>query len=301
LRTDRDTNTEASLYLIDTATDKLSTIEHAARTFFSVVGWDGDSLVYEVTNQAYVPGQNSAVTLASFDAVSKKAATLAKTASDIGSFGYNYGTQRCEQAMGWPSIIDGKVIYTLGWAYTVGSNFGGIFLGCMTGKIASINSVNADGSGAQTLKTFGPAAGDGRAVYSLNATARAYQDASSLAIFFSLDGIAPSSSYAKYVGGKLVAAPELNSSNFNLNYPPTYYTSPYGKKTFWSVERDGKNTLFTGDENGGHAVAVATLSEYSAHGWYGEDFLLVTKNNSELYIVPVDFSAPPTKITDYQS
>ena len=78
--------------------------------------------------------------------------------------------------------------------------------------------------------------------------------------------------------------------------------SPNGKTNFWSEERDGKNVLFIGDADAENSKEIATLSEYVPYGWFTDDYVLVSKNGSELYIMGRDGIKPgdvPTKISDY--
>ena len=68
--------------------------------------------------------------------------------------------------------------------------------------------------------------------------------------------------------------------------------SPSGDQTFWSVPADGKNTLNVGDKDGNNANKIAALSDYNPYGWYTDDYLLVSKNGSELYIMPASGGTP---------
>ena len=55
-------------------------------------------------------------------------------------------------------------------------------------------------------------------------------------------------------------------------------------------------------ENGESAKQVVGLSDYQAYGWYSDDYLLVSKNSSELYILPAAGLTDLTKaikISDY--
>ncbi|HEX5447612.1 MAG TPA: hypothetical protein VFW90_00160, partial [Candidatus Saccharimonadales bacterium] len=75
--------------------------------------------------------------------------------------------------------------------------------------------------------------------------------------------------------------------------------SPSGGQTFWSEQRDGKNTLFLGDGNAQNGKTIANLSDYSPYGWYTNNYLLVSKNSSELYVMAKSGSSSPVKISDY--
>jgi hypothetical protein len=60
--------------------------------------------------------------------------------------------------------------------------------------------------------------------------------------------------------------------------------------------------LFIGGQNADNAKQIATLSEYLTYGWYTDDYLLVSKNSSELYAMPRDGTKNDTsalKISDY--
>jgi len=89
-----------------------------------------------------------------------------------------------------------------------------------------------------------------------------------------------------------------------LTAPSTipYLASPSGNSTFWSEPRDGKNSLFVGDQAGSNAKQIASLSDYQTYGWYSEDYLLASKNGSELYIFGsegIKKESAALKITDY--
>jgi hypothetical protein len=65
--------------------------------------------------------------------------------------------------------------------------------------------------------------------------------------------------------------------------------------------KDGKNTLFIGDNDGKNQKQIASLSDYTPYGWYGDNdqYVLLTKNGSELYIATPDTINNPQKVTDY--
>jgi hypothetical protein len=104
--------------------------------------------------------------------------------------------------------------------------------------------------------------------------------------------------YYAYEGGKLTSTSSVDDQKFFGNAYPTYLVSPSDSHTFWAEARDGKNVLFVGDQDGKNSKQVAALSDYTAYGWYGDDYLLVSKNSSELYIMPIA-GGTPIKVTDY--
>lgn len=109
-------------------------------------------------------------------------------------------------------------------------------------------------------------------------------------------------SYFSYDGGAVTPV-SLSDDKFYGAYP-TFLLSPSGKQTLWSESRDGKSTIFIGDELGDNAKQIATLSDYTPYGWFGADdrYVLLTKNSSELYIAPAGVpltDANLLKVTDY--
>jgi len=91
---------------------------------------------------------------------------------------------------------------------------------------------------------------------------------------------------------------QTNKPTDNKSYP-TFLLSPSGKKTFWFESRDGKNTLFLGDADAENEKELASGSDLTPYGWYGDDYLLLSKSSSELYIRSTDADSPVLKVTDY--
>ncbi len=113
-----------------------------------------------------------------------------------------------------------------------------------------------------------------------------------------LSGYETPSNYYEYQDGKITPDTNLTNQTFTSGYP-TYLLSPSGNKTFWSVYADGKNNLRVGDQSGQGAKTISGESDYSPYGWFGDGYLLVSKNSSELYIMAADGSSRPYKISNY--
>jgi hypothetical protein len=90
----------------------------------------------------------------------------------------------------------------------------------------------------------------------------------------------------------------LSQDQFWSTPYPTYLLSPSSNQTFWTDQRDGKNTLFVGDNDAKNQKTIASLSGYNIYGWFTDNYLLVSKSSSELYVMPVA-GGTPLKITDY--
>ena len=268
----------ASLYLIDTSDDSLSTIDNGNASF-SLVGWSDDNFIYSVTRAGVQPWQPHAQALKSFSANSKQLLTLDQTNAQ-GTSQSDYA----QEAYGQVYQIGKTIVYEKQWNAPYFNQT------VLNDKTAGIYSISASGSNAQTLKTFGYASGQTTFINSIPYEANS--------IYYSVTE-KDSNTYWAYSSGKLVSKNNI-ADKFNEYYqsPTTYLLSPSGDNTFWTEPRDGKNTLFIGDDNGDNGKQIASLSDYSTYGWYTDNYLLVSKNSSELYIMP-KAAGSAVKITDY--
>lgn len=273
----RDTSPNAAVYLIDTSNDKVTPIDQDNANY-NLVGWSGDTFVYSVNRNNVQNWQPKAQALKSYDATSGKTALLDETTAE-GTDANDYGYNNFSSIF----ILDNELVYAKNWY----SSFAGNHL---TGKSSSLVSIRPDGTGHKVVKDFAiPAATQ---YYSVNLNL--YQP---YGIYVQVPN-GSANSYYEYENGTLSPKSNVTDASFNAAYA-TYLISPSGTYTFWTEQRDGKNTLFVGDKNGASQKQVATLSAYKPYGWYSDDYLLVSKSSSELYIMPRDGSANPIKITDY--
>jgi hypothetical protein len=209
-------------------------------------------------------------------------ATLDETDGE-GSGSGDYATSLFSQIY----LLDNEVVYNKNWTSSY------VYWGPtkLAGKQISLMSVRPDGSGRKSLKDF--PVPDGSNYYSVELSLYAPRE-----LYVQVP--APSGgklTYWEYEDGKVQPKPDVTDQQFNEPYP-TFLASPSGKQTLWSEARDGKNTLFIGTAEGEDGKQIASLSEYASYGWYTDDYLLVSKNGSELYIMPVAGGAP-FKVSDY--
>lgn len=273
----------AKLYLIEASSDgSLATIDQGASSSFNLVGWSDDSFVYTVTRADIPQWQAHGQALKSFNADTKQTLTLDQTRAEGTS-----QTDYVQEAYGQVYQINKNIIYEKSWsAYYTN-------LAALNSKQAGIYSISATGSSPQTLKTFGYETGKTTYINSIPYEAnQIYYQATDKSTV----------SYYSYGSGKLTPRSDL-ADEFNSAYNAvTYLQSPSGNETFWAEPRDGKNTLFIGDQNGAKGKQIASLSDYFTYGWFKDEYLLVSKNSSELYIMPhsgPSVSSPPIKISDY--
>ena len=277
----------ASLYLIDTTNgDKLSTVDQGNANF-SLVGWSGDRFVYRVDRNSVQNWQPNAQALKSFDPTTGHSLTLDQTEGS-GSDANSYARQN----FGDIYLLGSQVVYAKAWqGYGVTSTY------VLADKKAELDTINADGSGGRTIKSFAPNSyptyTNGYTSISLGAV---LYEPSGLYVSFFHDN---TTDYYDYEDGKIAADPNLNDDKFqSAQYATTYLFSPSGNSTFWADQRDGKSTLFVGDDDGKNEKQIASLSDYNNYGWFTDNYLLVSKNSSELYIMPVG-GGTAFKITDY--
>lgn len=276
---------KAKLYWIDTSTDKLNTLDEGDAEF-TVVGWSGNTFIYKVVRNSVADWQANKAALKSFDAKTAKLTILNQT-SGVGDGPNNYGREYYSGEF----IIDDSVVFSKIWyAYSESNPF------LLAGKQLGIYSINVNGSGFKTLKTFVYATNYG---YSLNSVLYKPKE-----IYYAL--YADSGQYYfEYNNGEFKEDANLKDSYDKfVNSPyPTYLLSPSGKQTFWREARDGKSSLLVGDSDGKNEKEITKLSEeFQNYGYYTDDYILVSKKSSELYIMPasgVKAESELIKITDY--
>jgi len=286
LQSRRDASTTAKIYLITTATNGVSVIDEGAGVSFQFIGWSGDNFVYTVSRpNALLNGTYPQVVLKAFNAATGRITTIDQTEVQLGGYNYSGTLATTLQA----SILNDSIFYAKFWScssYNVSSS-------ALAGKTQEIIKTKPDGTGAQTIQTY-----DAAMYHSYQQRTGAPNE-----VYFRLGGVDAYGiqrpwAYNAYENGAIQTTTELNDSNFYSNTYPVHLLSPAADETFWSVPADGKYNLFTGNQSGDNAISVAKLSEYNTYGWFGEDYLLVSKSSSELYIMSKKGGAA-LKISDY--
>jgi hypothetical protein len=271
----RDT-AKPALYLIDTGNDKVTTVDPGSNDL-TLVGWYGHNFIYDLvhTSQSYWQGGREAIK--SYDADRGQMNQIDQNQASGDASGYIY------QYFNNFYIVNGAVVYTNQW-----SNYAS---GSLSGKSA-------------TIRVAGPAGQSKKDPQTLDATNTGYIQAAlyePAGIYYAIYNNADNkTAYFKYENQNVSGATTIDQSDFSKTYP-TYLLSPSGSQTFWTELRDGKNTLFLGDKDAGGKKQIAALSDYAPYGWYGDNYLLASKNSSELYVMKAgDLKThAPLKITDY--
>lgn len=267
------------LYLVNTKHGTMSTIDEGSVTF-RIVGWSGHTFTY-VVNRDRNEWESGQQALKSYDADSGKITTIDETAAS-GSNDYDYQHESMQNTY----IVDGKVVFSKTW-------FCGPNTTCQaSNRKAAILVSGLDGGGKQRIKEF---------------TMSSYTDIngqmpSPQKVIFSVNNGDNNPVFYEYEAGAIKGITTTSSKFYNTFYP-VYLTSPNGQKTFWYEPRDGKNVLFIGDKYGQNGKEIAAQSEHAAYGWYGDDYILLSKNSSELYIASANSTITDSnkllKVTDY--
>lgn len=274
-----------ALYLVDTATNKYELIDQGKDIHFELIGWSDHSFLYKLTRESYKDWQAGREVLKSYNAPARNLSVIDSVeAGKKESYSGAYDSTQ-QYLSSFYILKDNQIVYIKEWAgdeWRLGKN-----------KMTVIASINADGSGKQILKSY-------------NTTKISYIEAKLYTpqnIHYRVwDKNYKRLENVQTVNGAITPVP-ASQQKFDQSYP-TFLISPDGQESFWAESRDGKNALFIGDNNatGGTIKQLANLSEYTAYGWMTDKYLLLQKDNSELYITtPTQLknSVPPLKISDY--
>lgn len=263
---------KAKVYLIETANGK-QTVMDEGDADFQLIGWYNHDFVYSVTRNKEV-WESKRLALKSYNAGAKALTVMQENTASGNEF--DFAGQTLE---GFYIVSDG-LVYTTGWA---GNS------AMFAGKQTNIIHAKIGTTERTILKSF-PANVIG------NLSARLY--APDEVYFAGYDFRSNDYSFYEYEDGKIKGADVDPNTFFSKQYP-TYLLSPSGKAMFWAEPRDGKNTLLIGDSHGKSGKITASASELTPYGWFTDDYLLASKDGSELYIMSKQKGAKPIKMSDY--
>jgi hypothetical protein len=278
LKSRRD-GTLSSLYLIDTASDKVTQFDNSDADF-TLVGWYDHNFVYSLTRNNLSYWQAGRQAIKSYDADHLQLNQLDQNQAEGDSSSYAY------QSFYSFYILNGVVVYNTDWNKQ-GVNSSSLDL---TGKNDTIRAVQPNGQNKKDYQSF--ATNDVNYIQS-----SLYQPQS---VYYAVYDSAGKPTYYQFQNQSVKTA-TITQDALDQTYP-TFLLSPSGKQTLWTELRDGKNTLFTGDDNAGSKKQLVSASDYAPYGWYSDNYILLSKSSSELYIAGPGTLAggrAPFKITDY--
>ena len=277
---------ESALYLIDTATGKLETMDEGKELQFTLVGWSGHRFLYEVEREK--PGYEAgAEALKSYYAPGRQLDVIDSNAAgkkDSYDGAYDATSQNLHS---FYILKNNQIVYVKSWNGEE-SRLGN--------HQTEITSISASGDNQRTLKAY-----SAKKISNIEAKLYTPQE-----IHFRVwDNNYKRLENVMTVNGAIVPVPPAQQK-FDQDYP-TFLISPNGKRAFWSEPRDGKNVLFVGDDNAtaGTKEQLTNLAAHAAYGWVTDDYVLLQKDGSELYITTLDQlknnkdSQSAVKISDY--
>lgn len=258
----RDGGDYAKLFLIETANDKLTTMDEGEATF-NLYGWSGDRLVYSVTREKVNYWEPKRQALKSYSASAKKITTLDQTAAE--------GSQH--------SFFSEQVefVYVLSQEVAFVKRISRGLLEDYPDKQATFNTVKADGSQKKIVKGY-------EDFYLETRTANFGQI---YILYEERRNDYNTRKVAKYRDGQINVTDEKVEDFYSETYP-YYSVSPSGNKTLWSDYRDGKNIFFVGDAKGENEKEIGRADEHTTYGWFTDAYVLLTKKGSEMHILPAD-------------
>lgn len=279
LKSHRDA-TQSGLYLIDTDTDKVTQFDNSTAVY-TPIGWSGHSFLYDVVRTAQPQSQAGRESLKSYNADQQQLNQLDQSQA-VGT-ATSYGYQSFYNFF----IVGSQLVYNTTW--TTGGSDAAYDL---ISQNASIRTVSAAGTGKKDLQTYGAKGLTSvQVVHSLPATI-------DYAITSSTDTTV---SYYAYSNGSVSVDSSLTPATFAKTYP-LYLASPDGTKTFWNDDLAGRQNLILGDKNAGNPNPLGKAGDYVAYGWYGSQYLLLSRAGSGLYVVPsasLSSNGAPVKIANY--
>ncbi len=265
------------LYLIDTSDDSLSVIDEGDASF-SPMGWYNEYFVFTLVRNNVQYWQSKKSALKSFSAESKKLSTLDETLGE-GSSDIDYASEQLFDAV----ILNNEVLYIKTWQSDYYSG------GKIIGKKNTINSIKPNGSDRKVIREFEIT--DGNRAF-IVANKHKPQE-----VYFSVNDVSGDRFYV-YENGRLSEDSKLRLEDVQSPYP-VYAISPSGVKTLWYENRDGKNAILVGNRDADDSRQIIDKSEYTVIGWFTDEYILLSKNGSELYIASLSAPENVLKISDY--
>jgi Tol biopolymer transport system component len=282
LRAERDDSGAPKLYEVQPGSGAVHELGPSASSF-TPVGWAGDHFIYLASRLGVPDWKPKQEVLESYSPVNHSSKQIAASAAEGKQDSY------ARQKFSVMNIVGGQVVFGLSWLESYG------YQPSPHHQLqAVIKRANADGSDVQTLRKLAP---------NKHANALYLSAAQPSPARLYIETTGPSgATYYVYKHGNVTQSNTVTQSDFTRRYPE-HYLSPSGEKTFWTATRNGRSALLIGDADASSPKQIALLNGYTAYGWHGNQYLLVSKDNT-LYILPtsgLSKDQKPLKVTNYYS
>ncbi len=269
-------DTKPQLYMIAASDDKPLAID-TGKADFSIIGWAGDNLVYTVTRNDINYWQSGQNKLKIYAADTGKTTLLDQSTAVGDSTSYAY------ELFSNVQILKNTITYTKVWG-----SYNSQATNLLDNRVSTVNSIDPVGSSHKVLGSY-PA---------LDSVQVRQNAPNSIDIWHQEYSSGANHYYEYTVGGSLKSIDTMSSDKF-YDGSFGYYLSADMTRSLWAEPVDGKNRIMVGDSLGAGSTKVADVSDYSPIAWFGSDYVLVTKDNSELYVMSAAGS-DAFKITNFQ-
>lgn len=292
-------DSEPKLYLLDeNSSDKFSLIDEGTSVNFSFIGWVGDHFIYQVNRLGLRKEQPKKNALKDLDAAANKLSVFEETDA-LGGL-YNYA----DEELSWVLLQNNEIIYKKSWG---------------AGHTSCTQSFPELEGKQDSLHIYSPLTRTNKVLSSEKSTGGYPWGCAVTRITERAIPLSPQTIYIQrrlsdgglryfsYSNSRLNPDDSSARDYFEKPMPSerhSYYASPSGDYNMWAESRDGKNVFFiakAGEENS--PTELARLRDFRPYGWFSDDYILLSKNNSELYILSRNGARSekdPLKITDYQ-
>jgi len=263
-----------ALYLIDTANNQVTEFDSSA-TLFNLIGWYNHDFIYSLTSTTTSQSQSGSQILKAYDADHNELDLLDQNQAVGNATSYAY------QTFNNFFLAGSQVIYDTTWT-TVGGY-------SLSNQDDTIRAFDLDSQTKKDYQSF-------LATNTVSLTSVRYQPQ---AIYFAASTTS-GTSYYQY-DNQTVQPAAINQTIFDQNNP-TYVLSPSGSQTVWAKPSNGQDLFLVGDANANNPKQIAALNGYSPYGWYGNNYILASQDNNQLYILPatgLSSGRQPLKISNY--
>jgi hypothetical protein len=275
LEANRD-GSRAALYLID-ASNGQSTEFDSSNSIFSPLGWQGHTFIYSLKSVATNQWQSGSQVVKGYDAEQRQLNQIDQNQALGNSSSY------ADQNFTNFFIISGELIYDTQWSAQGGYD--------LSNENDTIRIFQFSTQSKKDAESFHSAN-----IGSIQASR--YQPQ---AIYFEVPNTSDSTNTFYQYSNQTVQTASIDQTTFDQSNP-NYYESPSGNHTAWATLSNGQDLFLIGDNNAGSQHQIAALNNYSPYGWFTDNYVIASRSNSQLYILPasgLSGAQQPYKINSY--
>jgi hypothetical protein len=284
-------NQGQGVYIIATATGKLSKLEELASASFYAVGWSNDSFVYTTNDYSVSPWQQAQQMLKSYNTASQTGVTLDQTDAE-GTSQSDYATQSFTSTT---ALVDNTIVYAKNWSasYNTASR--------LQTKNNIIYSIQPNGSGKKPLREL--TIPDGT-TFSTLAQIQAGPHTTYFEVPTSSNGPSAGATFFKYFKGGLTQTNNFTYADFTSPNNTNGYVSlsPDGTASLFQDSIDGHLVVSMGDSDGTNKQKIITMpTDGYCKGWLGNEYVVVVQNTNQLVIISSSAraSGAPLVVSDF--